>query len=139
MTEVIQPIPPSCDSGRTSERAAGGGGTNRSTNDKSSTRSPPPTPPTLRRNTTEEIEIQLDETHLSCTYEKHLLDDNEIFASQTNLKLQHHYFLNPPESGAGDALHMKEIMKEFSKTLPSQLEVNCRGSMFVRFDEERYQ
>lgn len=134
MTEVLQPIPPSCESGRTTERAAGGMACR--SPDTSNPRSPPLPPPILRRNTTAEIEIQLDEPQLSCTYEKHLLDDNEIFASQTNLKLQHHYYLHPPDSGTGDALHMKEIMKEFRKTLPSQLEVNCRGSMFVRFDEE---
>ena len=141
MTDILKLMSPSSGSART-ERSADRNAvrntrlSSSSSSSSPSSQAPPLRPPTLRRNTTLEIEAQLDET-LSTVYEKNLLDDCEIFASQTNLKLQHHYYLNPPANGAGDALHMKEIMKELSKTLPNQLEVNCRGAMFVRFDEER--
>jgi hypothetical protein len=92
----------------------------------------------LRRSTTSEIEIQIDEI-LSSTYKHRILDGNEVFQSQTGLKELHYYNHNPPESGGGEPLYMKDIMKELSKTLPKQLEVNARGSMFVRFDEEHPQ
>jgi hypothetical protein len=95
---------------------------------------PPFPPPILRRNTTIEIEKQIDET-LSSRYENRLLYDNEVLTSQIGLKQHHYYFLNPPEGSERDTLHIKEIMKELSKTLPKQLEINARGSMFVRFDE----
>ena len=89
----------------------------------------------LRRNTTIEIEAQIDE-ELSSNYEKYMREDNEVFASQTGIKERNYYYHHPVEGHDREPLHMKEIMKELSKTLPKELEINARGSMFVRFDED---
>lgn len=89
----------------------------------------------LRRNTTIEIEEQIEE-NVAASYVSRLRENNDVFASATSLKEKHYYFHNPPETGAGEPLHMKEIMKELSKTLPKEIEINARGSMFVKFDED---
>jgi baculoviral IAP repeat-containing protein 6 len=92
----------------------------------------------LRRNTTIEIECHVDE-EISMNYETNIRDENEVFASQAGLMEHNYYYHHPLDGHDREPLHMKEIMKELSKTLPKELEVNARGSMFVRFDEDNPQ
>jgi ubiquitin-protein ligase len=96
----------------------------------------PQMPPNLKRNTTVEIESACD--RLQSKYAEFIdnLDEMGAFGAM-NLKYVHHYKQYGMEHDAeisGET--MKTIIKEVTKTLPGQLEVHSRGSMFVRYDED---
>lgn len=93
-------------------------------------------PPNLQRNTTFEIETACDRIQSSYVEAIRALDEGGVYGPMESLKLNHYY-------SSHGALHdpnisketMKKIMREITKTLPGQIEINPRGTMFVRYDD----
>lgn len=103
-------------------------------------------PSKFKRQTTDDIERSCDS--LRELYEQSLTNlssgDTEntlgVHGPQPNLKDSHYY---RSHGEASDLLiskdTMKHIVREVTRTLPKQMDVNSRGSMFVRYDEENPQ
>lgn len=112
-------------------------------------------PPRLKRQSTDDVDAacQILSSQYSIRLEEIAEDDGGIFGPMKDLKAQHYYteegaLLDQQYTGQDlkkvikviSLCHINSCLtfykKEITKSLPSQIEVNSRGSMFIRYDED---